>query len=160
MNWADSKNSVNSVNPSLKVPEGNTEPRLRNTREGVETKHGESTKVCSCCGAEKPISEYYKKDAKTDRLDSTCKACRVIQSRERSLGVTEAQYKAMYIEQAGRCGICRQRLYSKRYKAFAVDHCHSSGKIRGLLCTRCNTGLGLFKDDPTALQRAIDWIKI
>jgi hypothetical protein len=51
-------------------------------------------------------------------------------------------------------------LYSKRYKRFAVDHCHTSGKIRGLLCTNCNTAIGLLKDDPNALQRAIDWVKV
>lgn len=156
MNWADSKNPVNSVKPLG----GNTEPRLRNTREGVETRHGEPTKVCSRCNKEKPLGEFYKKDRATGRLDSTCKSCRIIQQRERSLGVTENDYRRMYREQNGRCGICQRRLYSKRYKAFAVDHDHTTGEIRGLLCTNCNTGLGLFRDCPNALQRAIEWVKV
>jgi hypothetical protein len=156
MNWADSKHSVNSVKPLV----GNTEPSPRSTREGVETRHGEPTKLCLCCNITKPTTEFYKKDAVGQRLDTTCKSCRIIKLREKTLGVTEQQYWDMYHKQGGRCGICQARLYSKRYKRFAVDHNHSTGEIRGLLCGNCNTGLGLFKDCPTALSRAIDWVKV
>jgi len=141
--------------------EGNPEPRLRNTREGVETRREAlPNHSCSVCGANKPESEFYVKDRSTGRKDSTCKACRIIKQRERTLGVTQETYLELLTKQGGRCGICQKRLYSKRYKAFAVDHDHSTGKIRGLLCTQCNTGLGLFKDDPIALSRAIEWTKV
>lgn len=155
MNWADSKHPVNSVKP----PAGNTEPSHRSTREGVETRHGEPTKPCSCCKSTLPVSEFYKKDF-SGRLDSTCKSCRIIKIREKTLGVTEDQYWEMYHRQGGKCGICQRRLYSKRYKRLAVDHNHVTGEIRGLLCTNCNTGIGLFHDCPTALKRAIDWVKV
>lgn len=142
------------------VCEGNPEPRLCNTHEGVETRREAlPTYICSLCKQGKVSSEFYLKD-RNGRRDSTCKACRIISQREKALGVTQEQYLAMYKEQKGRCGICESRLYSKRYKAFAVDHDHKTGKIRGLLCTNCNTGLGLFKDDPIALQRAIEWTKV
>ncbi|AUO78200.1 hypothetical protein RSEGYP2_42 [Ralstonia phage RsoP1EGY] len=156
MNWADSKHPVNSVEPHG----GNTEPRLRSTRDGVETRHGEPTKTCACCNVEKPAREFYKKDAQTGRLDGICKSCRIIKTREKTLGVTEDDYRRMYHVQGGRCGICQRRLYSKRYKSFAVDHDHETGKVRGLLCHNCNRGLGMFRDDPTALRRAIDWVKV
>lgn len=155
MNWADSKHSVNSVN-SLR---DNTEPSLCNTHEGVETRHGEPLKSCNRCNKHKQPSDFYKKDL-SGRLDSTCKSCRIVTQRERVLGVSDTEYWRMYHLQDGRCGICESRLYSKRYKRFAVDHCHSTGKIRGLLCTNCNTALGLMKDDPSALSRAIEWVKI
>lgn len=155
MNWVDSKHPVNSVEPHA----GNTEPSLRSTREGVETRHGGLTKVCSCCNTAKPLTEFYKKDA-SGRLDAKCKSCRIIKDREKRLGVSEEEYRRMYHEQGGRCGICRSRLYSKRYKRFAVDHCHTSGKVRGLLCTNCNTAIGLLKDDPVAIQRAAEWVKV
>ena len=159
MNWADSKHTPNSGEP-FKC-EGNPEPRWRNTRKGAETRRGAlPTNSCSVCGETKDASEFYVKDRASGRKDTTCKACRIIQQRERTLGVTDADYKRMFKEQEGRCGICRNRLYSKRYKAFAVDHCHSTGRIRGLLCTHCNTGLGLFRDDPIALLRAVEWIKV
>lgn len=66
----------------------------------------------------------------------------------------------MYKEQGGRCGICQRRLYSKRYKAFCVDHNHTSGKIRGLLCHNCNRAIGMLQDDPAAIQRAAEWVKV
>ncbi|WP_231367689.1 MULTISPECIES: endonuclease VII domain-containing protein [unclassified Thioalkalivibrio] len=157
MNWADSKHSVNSGNPCT---QGDPEPSQRNTREGVETRHGESKQTCSKCNTEKTLSEFYKKDRITGRLDSTCKACRIVEARERTLGVTQDEYLALYKKQEGRCGICERRLYSKRYKSFCVDHDHSTGRIRGLLCHNCNRAIGMLKDDPIALQRAIDWVKV
>jgi len=139
---------------------GNPEPSLRNTREGVTTRREAlPTYCCTKCGEHKPEPEFYKKD-RNGRRDTTCKACRIISQRERTLGVTQEDYLSMFTKQRGRCGICDQRLYSKRYKAFAVDHCHTTGRIRGLLCTRCNTAIGLLKDDPIALQRAIEWTKV
>jgi hypothetical protein len=158
MNWADSKLPVNSVNPSTQA-EGDTEPRQRSMREGVETRHGASIKVCVMCHTQKPLDEFYKKDA-TGRTDSRCKACRIIDQRFKTLGVTDDQYWSMYHTQAGRCGICTRRLYSKRYKAFCVDHDHTNGRIRGLLCHNCNRALGMFQDDPMTLQRAIEWVKV
>lgn len=112
------------------------------------------------CSSDKPEDQFYVKDRKTDRLDTTCKACRIITQRERTLGVTQEQYLEMHRKQQGRCGICLKRLRSRHYKAFAVDHCHTTGAVRGLLCSNCNTGLGLFKDDIQSLLRAIEWVKV
>ena len=155
MNWAVCKHSVNSVKPHR----GNTEPRLRKTREGVETRHGTTLIVCKVCTLEKPEKEFYKKDKSTGRMDSTCKACRISQHRERTLGVTDQDYWRMYKEQNGRCGICHRRIYSKRYKNFNVDHDHKTGRIRGLLCHSCNRGIGMLNDDPIALRRAVRWVE-
>jgi len=66
----------------------------------------------------------------------------------------------MHRKQRGRCGICGKKLRSKRYKAFAVDHDHKTGRIRGLLCAKCNTALGLLDDDIERLERAAKWIKV
>jgi hypothetical protein len=140
--------------------EDNPEPSCSETLKGAETRREAlPTYCCSKCNTVKPESEFYLKD-RNGRRDTTCKACRIIAQREKTLGVTQEQYLQMFKEQQGRCGICDKRLYSKRYKAFAVDHDHNTGRIRGLLCTQCNTGLGLFKDDPVALQHAIEWTKV
>ena len=66
----------------------------------------------------------------------------------------ESSYNAMWLAQDGKCAICRQVCI----KALAVDHCHKTGKIRGLLCMRCNTALGMFKDDPALLLKAIEYL--
>ncbi len=114
---------------------------------------------CKHCNTTKPESEFYKKDHDTGRMDSTCKSCRIEVNRENRLGVTNADYWAMYHRQDGKCGICLRRLYSKRYKAFCVDHVHETGEVRGLLCHNCNRGIGLLKDSPMNLMRAIKWIE-
>lgn len=73
-------------------------------------------------------------------------------------GVTPEDWDKMYLEQDGCCKICgaHQLSLSKR---LSVDHCHNTGKVRGLLCMRCNAGLGNFKDDPDLLLVAINYLK-
>jgi len=114
---------------------------------------------CRECNTDKDPKEFYWKDRKARRKDTTCKRCRIIQQRERSLGVTEQEYQEFYRKQNHRCGGCRTRLRSNRYERFAVDHCHTTGEIRGLLCTNCNTALGLLKEDPERMLRLIQWVK-
>lgn len=76
-----------------------------------------------------------------------------------SYGLTEAQYQAMLEGQDGKCAICGSRhgLASKKHPLY-VDHCHSTGKVRGLLCNRCNAGLGMFQDQPALLVRALNYL--
>ena len=59
--------------------------------------------------------------------------------------------------QGGGCAICGITV-DPTHKQLSVDHCHNSGKVRGLLCTLCNTALGSFKDDPELLQKAINYV--
>lgn len=73
-------------------------------------------------------------------------------------------YYSMLEKQNGLCAICKkpETQLKKKYnkvKMLSVDHCHSTGKIRGLLCHQCNAGLGSFKDSVTYLASAIDYIK-
>jgi hypothetical protein len=71
--------------------------------------------------------------------------------------MTEAQYNELWQRQDGKCAICLNLCPSG--KALHVDHSHTTGKIRGLLCKRCNMTLGLLHDDVSILQRAIDYLK-
>lgn len=57
--------------------------------------------------------------------------------------------------QDGKCGVCRK---PENGKALAVDHCHETGRVRGLLCSKCNTAIGLLKDSRELLQRAERWV--
>lgn len=68
-------------------------------------------------------------------------------------GITLDQYNLMLDEQGGGCAICGA-ISNKNGKALFVDHCHATGKVRGILCHRCNTGLGSFKDNATLVAKA------
>lgn len=76
-------------------------------------------------------------------------------------GISLEEYNAMLEAQGGICAICKQPETHKRngkIKALAVDHHHGTGKIRGLLCADCNTGIGKLKDSVNVLQSAIDYL--
>lgn len=77
---------------------------------------------------------------------------------QKAFGIGYQEYLTMLEAQQGACGICGTTDTGKR-KAFAVDHCHDTGKIRGLLCSNCNTGIGNLRDDVKLLQRAIEYLK-
>lgn len=64
-------------------------------------------------------------------------------------GITHEEYQAMVDERNNCCDICKQQPRDGRY--LVVDHCHKTGKIRGLLCDACNTGIGLLGDNPKEL---------
>lgn len=77
-------------------------------------------------------------------------------------GISKSQYDTMMIAQNGVCAICRNPEFGSqngKVKRLSVDHCHNSGKIRGLLCNGCNPGIGYFKDNPALLRAAADYIE-
>lgn len=63
----------------------------------------------------------------------------------------------MFLEQQGKCGICNKH-QSELDRTLAVDHCHNTGRIRGLLCSNCNLGLGHFKDVIENIESAIRYL--
>lgn len=89
-------------------------------------------------------------------------------SRDRKLrlryNISSDKVTEMYKLQKGRCSICNSRgdvheLGFTKYPTFHIDHCHSTDKVRGLLCSECNMGLGKFRDDVERLKRAIKYLK-
>lgn len=71
-------------------------------------------------------------------------------------GVTLDQYNALLEAQGGVCAICQSECPTGRN--LAVDHCHTTNKVRGLLCGHCNQGIGKFRDDPNRLLAAIEYL--
>lgn len=63
----------------------------------------------------------------------------------------------MLNQQGGKCAICETTVPTV-HKRFHIDHCHETGKIRGLLCHGCNVGLGYFKENVTALKNAVVYL--
>lgn len=73
-------------------------------------------------------------------------------------GITQEDYDRMLEEQGGKCKICG--IHQSEIKVrLGVDHCHRSGKVRGLLCSRCNNALGCLKDDPKLLEKAKQYLE-
>jgi Autographiviridae endonuclease VII len=69
-----------------------------------------------------------------------------------------AQYDEFFILQKGCCAICgKHQMELKR--RLCLDHCHETGKLRGLLCSKCNTGIGMLGDDVTRLQSALRYLR-
>lgn len=76
-------------------------------------------------------------------------------------GLTVDEYEGFLAAQNGVCGICQQpekRERNGKTLPLAVDHDHETGRVRGLLCHRCNTAIGLLNDDADVVRRALLWL--
>lgn len=137
----------------------------------------ETIRVCSKCGIEKEIDQFYLDVRYKGGRMRQCKQCRneymegyrqrnPLYARSKHLknerGITLDQYKEMFDAQGGMCAVCEQEETQVTRKgirrALAVDHCHESGRVRGLLCGRCNRGLGNFDDDSDRLRSAAAYL--
>jgi hypothetical protein len=138
------------------------------------------SKICKTCSEEKPVDEFPKNIKYQDGIRPNCVEChRKYQNNsyhehkhkrpydykndrdsklKRIYGISYSEYLTMLEAQGGCCAICGTNDTGKR-KAFAVDHCHETGKIRGLLCSNCNTGIGNLRDDIGLLERAIEYLR-
>jgi hypothetical protein len=138
------------------------------------------SKVCGCCKKEKSESEYHYRSIDSKKLNSWCKDCKNISRKERRrhtpdckkkakqyylkqwYGLSVEQYESMYEKQKGSCAICNVLLSltqdGPKGNRVHVDHCHRTGKVRGLLCTKCNTILGMANDNASTLAAAIIYL--
>jgi len=98
---------------------------------------------------------------------AVCDSCRVDprqrardheqRRRLRKYGLTQTEYDRMLLDQGGRCPGCGTD--DPGAKGWCIDHCHSSGRVRGLFCNRCNATLGLVDEDPAILRELADFIE-
>jgi hypothetical protein len=77
----------------------------------------------------------------------------------RLFGISIKDYDKMFDNQKGLCAICLRKEPASHVRTLAVDHCHITGRIRGLLCTPCNQGIGHLKDNIEILEKAIKYLK-
>ena len=117
----------------------------------------EGRKRCPQCEVVKPHSERERNTSTSDGWASYCRACRAERNRvsyfKRKYGLTEAERAALIASQRGVCCICLSA------PAVHVDHCHKTGRVRGVLCFNCNSAIGLLRDDPETLNRAADYLE-
>jgi hypothetical protein len=134
-------------------------------------------RVCKKCGTQKALQAFTSNKLCAQGREHTCKACTMQRQNtwEKSAPtshrnsylkwrykITIEEYEKLYAAQSGVCAICHQPETDKGPrgpKSMAVDHCHITLKIRGLLCRNCNTSLGGFKDRPELLEKALKYLK-
>ena len=124
-------------------------------------------KVCRICKQEQPISEFANRER--SGLDSRCRACererlRDYRSRNKQkirgknfrdrYGIEVKDYEALKEQQGGKCAICETTS-----RVLYVDHCHDTQKLRGLLCQKCNTGIGMLQDSLKVLKKAVRYLE-
>lgn len=127
---------------------------------GNESKHGRQN-MCKSC-ENKRIREsdrvaYNKEYAKRKREEKCPKFKRTErnQNLKRFYGITVDDFDLMFIKQNGKCKICDS--YNNG-KTLHVDHCYTSGKVRGLLCNKCNTAIGLLNEDIDIIKNVIKYL--
>lgn len=121
----------------------------------------EGHKFCTKCKTEKPISAYSKNSSRKAGHEPVCKECKkpwnATSNRKTNLkkfGLTLEEYEAIHRSQNDVCAICEREETNKR---LAVDHCHTKGNVRGLLCMGCNTAIGKL-NTPELLNKAIKYL--
>ena len=75
-------------------------------------------------------------------------------NRKAKYGLAQDDFDQLFVAQNNACAICKTTEAS-----WCVDHCHSTGKVRGILCNHCNTGLGMFKDAEASLTNALHYLR-
>ena len=134
-----------------------------------------AAKWCKWCNQAKPRSAFRGNKTYADKLNGRCRECQSRQDADhyrknkdeickrtndahlvREFGITRSEYDKMVAARHGLCDICKK---SQTPKRLAVDHCHDTGRIRGLLCQSCNMGMGLLGDDPDRLIAAVNYLK-
>lgn len=132
-------------------------------------------KFCSRCEETKPLEEFPLAKRSHDGRFTYCTPCTRERNRERTpeqrrawhikskYGLEVAEYDALLAKQGGLCAICKQpptaNTRTTALPLLAVDHCHSTGAVRGLLCFNCNTGLGSFQDSGSLLTAAMTYLQ-
>ncbi|MFG2678826.1 endonuclease VII domain-containing protein [Streptomyces sp. NPDC048392] len=131
------------------------EARGRTVRVKVPVPPGH--KRCPQCEEAKPHSGWERNKSSSGGWSSYCRECRAERNRtgyfKRKYGLAPAELDAMVTEQRGVCCICLAA------SAEHVDHCHETGRVRGVLCFSCNAALGQFKDRPDAIRRAAAYVE-
>jgi hypothetical protein len=108
-----------------------------------------AAKACRGCGEPVPV-------VRTGNALYCSESCKIASRRHEAYGLTKTEL-ALLLAQHERCAICGTADWDR--KGPQVDHCHATGRVRGVLCGNCNQGLGRFHDTPARLRAAADYLE-
>lgn len=163
------KSCVKGLYQDRKKAERNGQVLIRRTRCSVNMRS--DTKRCPTCSRWLAHQLFHRDQSAKSGLAGQCKKCASqykrsvpqAQNREgklrRNYGFSQERYDQLLKNQGGVCAICKTSVPGGRYKGFHVDHDHRTGKIRGILCPKCNGGLGFFTDSPIKLEMAAEYLR-
>lgn len=169
--YVDLRESARSIALSLGTTDTTIIKRLRSwgvpTRSQGEAARGvvptgdPATKRCVKCDKARPLSAFHRDGGGHKGVKARCKACALDGFRKTKYGMKPGAFASMLKSQGGCCAICRVSVIVKRHgaRAACVDHDHSTGAVRGILCRRCNSALGLFSDKVESLESAARYLK-
>lgn len=127
--------------------------------------------TCTKCGIEKPLIKFELR-ADTQKYRPDCKDCRKAYSKKyyyknkeklldkfifSKYNINKKELQNLRNNSKGKCNICKKSCTTGR--KLAIDHCHNTGKVRGLLCSKCNLMLGQAKDNINILKSAINYLE-
>jgi hypothetical protein len=131
-------------------------------RHGTGKKAGKLRSHCKeCCNAQAKAWDKANPGRMNEIHRAWCKAHphgRILNRWLQVYDLTEAQYDAFLTKQGGLCAICPRPLV-RMGPHTCIDHCHKTGRVRGLLCRPCNVGIGNLQDDPVLLRKAIEYLE-
>jgi len=138
--------------------------KYENTRD-LEQSTGQ--RICGRCKQPKLFEEFKVCLGSVNGRHRECRSCAIDRAREKKYGLSRVEIEEMLASQGGRCAICqipRPELtpycdMNYNRGEYHVDHDHVTGKVRGILCPPCNTGLGNFKDNISNLRNAISYLE-
>lgn len=129
---------------------------IKKTRTKIKIKL--NNKVCKSCKRDLDIKLFGLTG--NGHYRSSCYKCYNL---KHVFNISFEEYEQMLSKQDGKCAICNEKETIKqktgKVRSLSIDHCHTTGKVRGLLCTNCNGGLGFFKDNKKLLRNAIKYLK-
>ena len=108
-------------------------------------------KTCNKCGIEKPLNLFGLNNSIKSKINGICKQCKVETGQLRKFGMTTKTA----LETTKNCQLCDKDLSTTRV---CIDHDHTTGKVRGILCTACNVGIGHLGDNIEGLEKALRYL--
>lgn len=180
----DRGREVAGAGAGCEVLEGSGEGEMTNLRKEA------AWRMCRRCKKDRLVTDFHKDSSRHDGLSNRCKECVKIwcaenkqkrsevyrkwrsenmdylrgYGRDRLLrmkyGISDQQFEEQLQRQNGLCPLCGEKALSTQGRKGSVDHCHDTGKIRGILCGKCNAALFRIEEDHGWAMRALNYVKL